>query len=177
MSLAQFGPAEVGDLAGEFPFTSFDHLDYVNGESAAAIAASGSMAVLTPASSFFLETPRSTLARELIARGDPVALGSNFSRVTCPTYSMQLVMFLACRQMGMTAGEAVCAATLNSAYALKLGHRIGSLEVGKQADFLVLKVDDYRELVYEFGINLVDMTIRNGTIMNGRSGVQWPRAS
>jgi imidazolonepropionase len=177
MSMAQFGPAEVGDLAGEFPFTSFDHLDYVNGSSAAAIAASGSMAVLTPASSFFLETPRSTLARDLIARGIPVALGSNFSRVTCPTYSMQLVMFLACRQMGMTAGEAVCAATLNSAYALKLGHRIGSLEVGKQADFLVLKVDDYRELVYEFGINLVDMTIRDGTIMNGRSGAQWLQAS
>ena len=106
-----------------------------------------------------------------------MALGSNFSHVTCPTFSMQLVMFLACRQMGMTAGEAVCAATLNSANALKLGHRIGSLEVGKQADFLVLTVGDYRELAYEFGINLVDMTFRNGAMVNDRSGVQWPRAS
>ena len=113
-------------------------------------------------------------ARDLIERGVPVALASNYSRVTSPTYNMQLVIFLALREAGMTTAEAISAATINGAHALKLGHRVGSIEVGKQADLLILTVGDYRELGHEFGINLVDVTVKQGQVVCDSTGVKWP---
>lgn len=177
LNLAQFGPAAATALLSRFPFASVDHLDYLDEAGAAAVAASGTVATLTPASSFFMRSPRYAPARDLIERGVPIALGSGFSRVTGPTFNMQMAVFLACRQMGLTPAEAISAATINSAHALKLGHRTGSLEAGKQADLVVLRAGDYRELACDFGINLVETVIRGGKVMVDSVGVQWPRAS
>ncbi len=175
MNLAQFAPADGASLASEFAFTSFDHLDHVDDSGIAEIARSGAVATLTPAAAFFLGHNHAP-ARKLIARGVPVALASDSSRVTSPTFNMQIILFLACHQLGMTPAEALSAATINGAHALRLGHRAGSLEAGKQADIAILKCGDYRELARNFGGNLVEMTIRHGEVVASRSGVKWNAA-
>jgi imidazolonepropionase len=174
MSLSRYGPADGTDLFDGHSFTSADHLDYLSEEGIVRMAESGTIGVIAPAASFFLGGRRYAPARALIDRGVPIALATNYSRVTCPTYNMQLVIFLACHLNGMKVAEAVTAATINSAHALKLGHRAGSIEEGKQADLLILSVGDYRELAYEFGVNLVDMTIKQGDLVSERPGVKWP---
>jgi imidazolonepropionase len=161
------------DLIDEFEFTTVDGLEWADHNAARKIAESGAIATLTPASTFFLGLRRAP-ARELIALGVPVAIASNFSRIATPAYNMQMVIFLACHQLGMSPAEAVAAATINGAHALKLGHRLGSLESGKQADLLILSVGDYRELAHEFGGNLVNCTLKRGAVVFERSAVKWP---
>jgi imidazolonepropionase len=78
--------------------------------------------------------------------------------------------------MGMTPAESISAATINAAYAIRQGDRIGSIEYGKQADLIVLGVPDYREIPYHFGVNLVEMTIKNGNSIYQASEVKWPSA-
>ena len=80
---------------------------------------------------------------------------------------------LACRAMRMTPAEAIVAATINGAYALGRGDRVGSIERGKEADLLVLSAPDYRELPYHFGVNLVETTIRRGQIIYRQAEVTW----
>ena len=75
---------------------------------------------------------------------------------------MQAVVALACSRMGLTAAEAIAAATINGAYALGCADRVGSLEPGKSADLLLLEVSDYRELARQFGANLVRLTMKRG---------------
>ena len=176
LSVAGFAPSDGTALAREFPLTSADHLDHLDEAGIADLAEAGTIAVLAPASTFFLGR-RYPPARALIERGVPVALASNYSCVTSPTCNMQMVIFLACHELHMKPAEAIVAATLNGAYALKLGHRTGSLEAGKQADLIILNVGDYRELAYEFGINLVDMTMKQGAVVGDGSGVKWPAHS
>ncbi len=177
MNLAQYGASDGAALGAEYPLTSFDHLDHLDSAGVAQIAESGAIATLTPAATFFLDSQPYAPARKLIESGVPVALGSSYCRVTSPNYNMQVVIFLACRQLQMTAAEAVCAATINSAHALKLGHRIGSLEVGKQADIIILRAGDYREIGHDFGINLVDVTIKQGQVVHERQGMKWAAPS
>jgi imidazolonepropionase len=87
---------------------------------------------------------------------------------------MQMMLTLACRKMNMTPAEAVTAATLNAAHALRRSSRIGSLEAGKNADLIILGVPDYREIPYHFGINLVDLVMKNGSVLVERAEVKWP---
>jgi imidazolonepropionase len=86
---------------------------------------------------------------------------------------MQMVLSLACRQMRMTAAEAISAATINGAHALLRADRAGSLEIGKDADLILLNVSDYREAAYEFGSNLVSMTMKPGKIVYNSSEASW----
>lgn len=176
LTVAAFGPSDGAALAREFPLTSADHLDHLDEAGIAALAEAGTTAVLAPAASFFLHRQHAP-ARALIDRGVPVALASNYNRVTSPTCNMQLAIFLACHELRMTPPEAITAATINAAHALKLGYRIGSLEAGKQADLLILNAGDFRELAYEFGVNLVDMTLKQGAVVTGSPGVKWPAQS
>jgi imidazolonepropionase len=166
----QFGPNDGGSLAGDFCFTSIDHVDHIAAECLARISPATLLA-LTPAASFFHHRAKAH-ARQLIETGVAVALASNYGRSITPTFNMQFVIFLAVHQLGMTPAEAVSAATINSAHALKLGHRIGSLEPGKQADLTVLNVGDYRELAHEFGINLVGLTMKNGVVVSDHTGAK-----
>lgn len=78
---------------------------------------------------------------------------------------MQMVIALACRYMGLTQGQALAAATINAAFAIGRGGEVGSLEAGKQADLLILSVDDYRHLGYRFGTNLVDVVVKAGQVV------------
>jgi len=85
---------------------------------------------------------------------------------------MQFVLALACRMLGLTPAQAVAAATINAAAALQRADRIGSLEPGKQADMLILSVEDYRHLAYRFGGSLVQMVIKKGRVYPQTEGVE-----
>jgi imidazolonepropionase len=105
------------------------------------------------------------LARTLIDGGVAVALASGFGLEHNSTYNMQMVIALACSEMGMSPAEAISAATINGAYALGCGDRCGSLQPGKRADLLMLNVEGYREIAHQFGVNHVHMVVKNGAIV------------
>jgi len=96
--------------------------------------------------------------------GVPVALATDYNPGTSPTLSMPMAMSLACTQMKMSPAEAIAAATINGAWALRVADRKGSIEPGKDADFAVFAVDDYREIPYWFGANHCSVTVLNGTV-------------
>jgi imidazolonepropionase len=122
------------------------------------------VAVLLPGVSFFLKSPYAP-ARKLIDAGLPVAIASDFNPGSCMSFSMPLMMTIACTQMSMTPEEAISAATLNAAAALGLSDQLGSLEVGKHADIILYEIPNYRYLAYHFGVNLASKIIKNGTIL------------
>jgi len=108
--------------------------------------------VLLPGSVYALGSTSYPRAREMIETGLAVVLATDFNPGSSPTPSMPMVLSLACTQMKMSPAEAVAAATINAAYSLNRGDRIGSLEHGKLANFAVFDCEDYRELAYWFGI-------------------------
>ena len=107
-------------------------------------------------------------------RGAAVALASGFSPEWSPTYNMQMVLSLACSELGMTPAEALSAATINGAHALGVAQHAGSLEPGKRADVLLLNVQDYREISHFFGINHVHVTLKGGVPVYSEAGAVWP---
>jgi imidazolonepropionase len=125
----------------------------------------GVIAALLPAVNFFLGNSKHAPARMFIEEGVPVALATDFNPGTCPCLNMQTVLAIACSQLRMTPAEAITAATINGAHALCRADRIGSLETGKQADIIVLDVNDYREVPYFFGVNHCQMVIKNGKML------------
>jgi imidazolonepropionase len=131
---------------------------------------SETIAVLSPAIALESEA-RYAPARMLIDSGAAVALASG-SGTDSP--NMQITIGLACRTMNMTAGEAISAATINAAHAMRRAGSVGSIECGKSADLIVLGVPDYRELPYHFGVNLVNLVMIHGTVLVERSEVKWP---
>lgn len=140
---------------------SIDHLEYATPAQAALLAGSGTIATLLPSASFHNSGCHAP-ARALIDAGVAVALATNFNPGHTPTLNMQTVVALACLRMGMTAAEAISAATINGAHALGCAERVGSLEFGKSADVLILNIADYRDLARRFGTNLVHMTMKRG---------------
>jgi imidazolonepropionase len=143
---------------------SADHLDVTPAAEIAALAASKTLAVLLPGVSFHLGSRHFADARALIDAGAAVALATDFNPGSAPILSLPLVMALACRYQRMTPAEALNAVTLNAAHAIGLGDRLGSLEVGKQADVLLLDMPDYRHLVYWLGENPVAGVIKRGVV-------------
>ena len=148
-------------MAVEHFAVSVDHLEHATPADATLLAGSGAIATLMPTASF-RSGGGCAPAQALITAGVPVALASDFSPTHTPTLNMQTVISLGCLQMGMTAAQAVTAATINGAHALGCANRLGTLEPGKLADVLVLSVSDYRELALHFGMNLVQMTFKRG---------------
>ena len=103
-------------------------------------------------------------ARKLIDRNVPIALATDLNP-NCWTENMQFMIQLACLKMKMTPAEAITGATYNAACALNLQNQIGSIEPKKQADIIILDIENHRMLPYHFGINLVDTVIKKGEIM------------
>jgi imidazolonepropionase len=167
--------AHVGQLSEtalqpllRFNPASFDHLDHVNDGDIAALAQHDTVATLVPGANYFLGVKEYPQARKLIDAGVPVALATDYNPGTSPTLSMPMAMSLACTHIKMSPAEAVSAATINGAFALRLAERKGSIEPGKDADFAIFNVEDYREIPYWFGDNHCDMTIMQGMILNSR---------
>ena len=160
--LSNYGGTRAGAAAGA---VSADHADHVYAEDIAAMRDSGTIAALLPASNFYLGLSKYPPARELIAEGVPVALATDFNPGTCPCWNMQFVVACACTHCAMTPEEALCAATVNGAWALSMGDRAGSLVPGMQADLAFFEADDYRELAYYFGDSQCAMTVKHGRVV------------
>lgn len=159
-------------LGVELGAVSVDHAIYLEASDIEALAQSNTIATLLPGSVFYLGHQRYASARTMIDRGVAVALATNFNPQTSPTHNMQMILSLACRKMNMTPAEAISAATINGAHAVRRGDRIGSLEFGKQADLIILNVSDYREIPYHFGVNLVRTAIKRGRVVYEASEVK-----
>jgi len=145
---------------------SCDHLEHLNKSDIQALGKSETVATLLPGCDFHLGLEQYAPARALIDAGAIVSLATDYNPGTSPTLSMPMILSLACTQLRMTAAEAITAATINAAYALRRGESIGSLEVGKQADFAVFEVADYREIPYYFGVNHCWMTVKRGCVIH-----------
>ncbi len=152
-------------LAVELGAVSVDHLDVTPAAEAARLAESGTVGVVLPAVNFHLGSHHFADARGLVDAGVALALATDINPGSAPCPSMPLVMALACRYQGLLPAEALHAATINAAYAIGLGDRIGSLEPGKQADLLIIDAPDYRHLAYQFGGNLVAQVIKRGRLV------------
>jgi imidazolonepropionase len=157
-------------LAVDVGAASADHLGAITDADIQLIAASDVVATLLPATLFMLGEKRYAPARKLIDSGAAVALATDFNPGTSPTLNMQFVLSLACTQMKMTPAEAVAAATINAAGAVRRRHRIGSIEIGKQADLAVYDVQDYREIPYFAAMNLCIATFKRGALVWSRRG-------
>jgi imidazolonepropionase len=152
-------------LAVEMYATSADHLGAITDTDIERIARSEVVATLLPATLFMLGEQRYAPARKLIETGAAVALATDFNPGTSPTLNMQFVLSLACTQMKMTPAEAITAATVNSACAIRRQHRIGSIEAGKQADFAIYDLQDYREIPYFAAVNFCEATFKRGDLV------------
>lgn len=139
-------------LAAELKATTADHLEHTDAEGIAALQAAGVQPVLLPGSVYALGSNHYPAAREMITAGLAVVLATDFNPGSSPTPSMLQVLSLAATHLKMPAAESITAATINAAYSLNRGKRVGSLEAGKSADFVVHDCSDYRELSYFFGI-------------------------
>lgn len=164
----ELSPLGGAELAAELGAASASHLLHVSPAGVRALADAGVVAVVLPGVSFFLRE-RYAPVRELIAAGVPVALATDCNPGSSHTESLPMVMALGCLGAGLSAAEALTAATLNAAAALGRAHRIGSLEVGKQADLVVLDAPSHAHLVYHFGVNLVRYVVKAGRVVVGPS--------
>ncbi|MGQ9805307.1 MAG: imidazolonepropionase [Chlorobiales bacterium] len=142
---------------------SLDHLEKISDEEIQLLAQSETVATLLPCVSLFLGYDYPP-ARRLIDSGAIVAIASNFNPGSAMNLNMQLVMFVACAQMSLSPCEALTAATLNAAYSLGLSDTVGSIEIGKRADLLILDTPNFEQAIYFFGINHSKTVIKNGVV-------------
>jgi imidazolonepropionase len=151
-------------LAVEMGAVSADHLVKTSDADIAALGKSDTVAVSLPCTPFGLAECHYTPARKIIDADGILALATDCNPGTTWNESMQFVIALACRTMKLTPAEAIAACTINSAHAIRRADTVGSIEVGKQADMLILSVPDYRHLGYRYGTNLVKQVIKRGQV-------------
>jgi imidazolonepropionase len=172
--LTQLGGAE---LAAEVGAASADHLEFVSHRGIEALAAAGVTAVLCPLVPLYLRVEKEAPARRMIDAGVPVALSTDFNPGSSYVQSMPEVLAFAALRYRMTAAEALTAATLNAACSLGRGDRLGTIEVGKQADLVCLDVPNHIHLVYEIGRNAVRAVVKHGAVAFERDAREPDRAS
>jgi imidazolonepropionase len=160
----ELSPSGGSMVAGELQAISADHLEYIDDAGVESLRRGNVVAVLLPGVSLFLRHSYAP-ARRLVDAGIPVALASDFNPGSCMLFSIPLILMLACTQMSLTPEEAISAATLNAAAAVGLSERVGSIEIGKQADIVLYDVPNYRYLPYYVGINHVKHVIKNGILL------------
>ncbi len=151
-------------LAAEIGAISADHLLRSNNKGLSLMAKKGIIGVMLPGTSFSLMMKDYAPARKIIDLGVPVALATDLNP-NCWTENMQFIIQLACLNMKMTPSEAICATTFNSACAIGLNNKIGSIEKRKQADIIILNCPNHKFIPYHYGINLVETVIKKGIIL------------
>lgn len=152
------------ELAVELGAVSVDHLEHISSKEIKALAESDTVGVVLPAVAAYLRG-RPAPAREMIDSGCAVAIASDLNPGTSMVDNMQTVMFLAIAMNVMTVEEALNACTINAAAALGLSDRLGSIEVGKQADLLIVDAPDCSYLPYHFTENKITKVVKNGTLL------------
>jgi imidazolonepropionase len=148
----QLSNSGAAQLAAELKGTTADHLEKTDEQGIAAMKSAGVQPVLLPGSVYALGSTAYPRAREMLDAGLAVVLATDFNPGSSPTPSMPMILSLACTQMKMSPAEAITGSTINAAYSLNRGDKIGSLERGKLANFSIFDCEDYRELAYWFGI-------------------------
>ncbi|MGE7767358.1 imidazolonepropionase [Peribacillus sp. NPDC096540] len=154
-------PYGGAELAAKIGAISAEHLLKASEEGIQDMAKSGTIACLLPATALYLRE-EAAAGRRMIDEGVAVAISTDCNPGSSPTTSMPLVMNLACISMRLTPAEALTAATYNAACAINRQEKVGSLEVGKQADVVLWNVENYQELQYLFGVNHVKSVWKKG---------------
>lgn len=160
----QFNSIGGLDVALKHKAVSVDHLEVIKDEDIPKLTSSDTVAVLLPGVSFFLNHTYAP-ARKLIEQNTIVALATDYNPGSSHISSLSLIMSLAALKMTMTIEETISAVTINSAKALCREKSIGSIEIGKKADFAVFDTSDYSDIVYSIGKNLNCMTIKDGKVV------------
>lgn len=141
---------------------SVDHLEFCNDEDIFLLRNSMTMPTVLPGAAFFLNLPLPP-ARKMIDSGLAIAFASDFNPGSCPSGNMNFMMSLGCVQYKLTPEEVINASTLNSAYAMNLSHEVGSISIGKKANFFITKpISSYAFIPYSFGSNLIESVYLNG---------------
>ncbi len=161
-------------LAADLGAASADHLVATSEADIRALAASDTVAVALPCTPFGLAEAHYTPAKAILEADGLLALATDCNPGTAWCESMPFAMALACRAMGLTPAQALAAATINAAAAVQRADRLGSLEIGKQADFLILETPDYRHLAYRFGANVVAWVVKRGRFYRVEGGLTCP---
>jgi imidazolonepropionase len=157
----QFNSIGGVDVALKHSAISVDHLEFMKESDLPKFKNSDTVAVLLPGVSFFLKYQYAP-ARKLIEQNAIVALATDFNPGSSHISSLSLIMSLAALNMQMTIEETINAVTINAAKALNVEDKVGSIEIGKKADFAVFDTEEYADIVYDIGRNLNCMTIKNG---------------
>lgn len=168
----EFEDSGGAELAAELGAASADHLIAISDAGIEAMARSGVTAVLLPGTSFFLMKHKYAPARRLVEAGVPVALATDCNPGSSHTESMPMVFVLAVFELGLSIEESLTAATLNSACSVGLGEEIGSIEVGKRADVVVLDAPNLLHLAYHYGVNPVRTVVKGGEVVH-RATTPW----
>jgi imidazolonepropionase len=158
-------------LMAEMSATTADHLEQTDEQGIAALKKANVQPVLVPGSVYALGSSRYPRGREMIEAGLAIVLATDFNPGSSPTPSMPMVLSLACTQMKMSPAEAITASTVNAAYSVNRGDRIGSLEPGKLANFVIFDCEDYRELAYWFGIPQMHSVYVRGECVSRSGGL------
>jgi imidazolonepropionase len=148
----QLTNSDGAKLMAELGATTADHLEQTDEQGISALKKANVQPVLLPGSVYALGSSRYPRAHEMIEAGLAVVLATDFNPGSSPTPSMPMILSLACTQMKMSPSEAVTASTVNAAYSVNRGDRVGSLEPGKLANFVIFDCEDYRELACWFGM-------------------------
>ncbi len=164
MHVDQLTPLGGAELAAELGAATADHLEFVSDQGIEAMGERGVQPVLCPLVPLYLRTEREAPGRLMVDRGLAPALATDFNPGSCYGKSMPEVMTWAALRYNMTAEETLTAATLNAACSVGRGHRLGTLEPGKEADVLVLDLPNYKHLTYEFGRNPVLAAVKTGIV-------------
>ncbi|MCD8449628.1 imidazolonepropionase [Tenacibaculum dicentrarchi] len=144
---------------------SVDHLEIMNSDDIEALKDTNTMPVALPSCSYFLSIPY-TPARKIIEAGLPLALATDFNPGSTPSGNMNFVVATACIKMKITPEEAINAATINGAYAMDLSEEVGSITIGKKANFIITKeILSYGAIPYNFGSVLIDAVFINGEMI------------
>lgn len=151
-------------LAAELKAASADHLVVTSDADIQALGKSDTVAVALPCTPFGLAQPHYTPAKKLLEADAMLAIATDCNPGTSWNESMQFAIALACRYMKLTPAQAIAASTINAAQAIGKADTVGSLEIGKQADMLILSVPNYRQVGYRYGTNLVKQIIKRGQI-------------
>lgn len=165
----QFANTGGARLAAKLRCVSADHLEYTTKKAINAMKKAGVIPTLLPGVTFFLQMKKKPDMKVYRKTRSPVAIASDYNPGSCMIYSMPKIISFACILYGMHVEEALMGATKYGAQALDLFDKIGSIENGKQADFVVLCVDNYKKIPYHFGEDVVKYTIKRGRVVYGEN--------
>lgn len=152
------------EMAVSLGAVSADHLVAASAEDIKSLAESNTVAVGLPGTPFGLGSPLYAPAQKIIQANGLLAIASDLNPGTSWCENIQMALALACRYMKLSPAQAIAATTINGAAAIGWEDKVGSLEVGKQADILILEVSDYRHLGYRYGTNLVEKVVKKGIL-------------